>query len=88
MSCVASHQDLINVQIKLQLKAKNDFVSVIEVTRADINRSKMSRCQFGMNPNVDAKVVVLGCEFSGKTSLVQRFLYDRFIGDNKYQVQF
>jgi len=34
---------------------------------------------------VDVKVVMLGKEFSGKTSLVERFLNERFVGENKYQ---
>ena len=31
------------------------------------------------------KVVMLGKEFCGKTSLVERFLNERFSGENKYQ---
>jgi len=34
---------------------------------------------------VDMKVVMLGREFCGKTSLVERFLNERFAGENKYQ---
>lgn len=34
---------------------------------------------------VDLKVVLLGMEFSGKTSLVERYLHDRFQGDIPYQ---
>jgi len=40
-----------------------------------------------MSTNLDVKVVILGCEYSGKTSLAQRFLNDRFVGENKYQVK-
>ena len=35
--------------------------------------------------HVDLKVVLLGKEFSGKTSLVERWLNGRFAGENKYQ---
>ncbi|XP_070541543.1 ras-related protein Rab-24-like [Ptychodera flava] len=34
---------------------------------------------------VDLKVVLLGKEFGGKTSLVERYLHDRFHGDVPYQ---
>ena len=34
---------------------------------------------------VDMKVVMLGCEVVGKTSLVQRFIHDRFMGNITYQ---
>jgi len=34
---------------------------------------------------VDMKVVMLGKEFCGKTSLVERYLNDRFAGENRYQ---
>jgi len=34
---------------------------------------------------VDMKVVLLGKEFCGKTSLVERYLNDRFAGENRYQ---
>jgi len=34
---------------------------------------------------IDLKIVLLGKEFSGKTSLVERFLNDRYAGDNRYQ---
>jgi len=34
---------------------------------------------------VDLKVVMLGKEYCGKTSLVERFLNERFVGENKYQ---
>lgn len=34
---------------------------------------------------VDLKVVLLGKEYTGKTSLVERFIYDRFQGDRPYQ---
>ena len=30
---------------------------------------------------VDCKVVLLGREFAGKTSLVERYLHDRWLGD-------
>jgi len=36
-------------------------------------------------PVVELKVVILGKEFGGKTSLVQRYLNHRYSGDNKYQ---
>lgn len=38
-----------------------------------------------LSPKVDVKVVMLGKEFSGKTSIVERFLNERFVGENKYQ---
>jgi len=34
---------------------------------------------------VDMKVVMLGREYCGKTSVVERFLNERFAGENKYQ---
>ena len=34
---------------------------------------------------VDLKVVLLGKEYSGKTSLVERYLYNRFLGSVPYQ---
>jgi len=34
---------------------------------------------------IDIKVVLLGREYSGKTSLVERFLSERFAGENRYQ---
>jgi len=34
---------------------------------------------------VDLKVVMLGKEFCGKTSLVERYLNNRFAGENRYQ---
>ena len=34
---------------------------------------------------VDVKVVMLGKEYCGKTSVVERFLNERFSGENKYQ---
>ena len=34
---------------------------------------------------VDMKIVLLGKEFSGKTSLVERYMHDRFVGDAHYQ---
>ena len=36
-------------------------------------------------PEVEVKVVLLGHYFCGKTSLLERFLTDRFIGENRYQ---
>ena len=36
-------------------------------------------------PEVEAKVVLLGHYYCGKTSLLERFLTDRFIGENRYQ---
>ena len=38
-----------------------------------------------MGGRVDMKVVMLGREAGGKTSLVQRYLYDRFSGNLPYQ---
>lgn len=32
---------------------------------------------------VDAKVVLLGCQFCGKTSLAERYLHARFTGDDQ-----
>ena len=34
----------------------------------------------------EVKVVFLGMEYCGKTSLIDRFLNDRFTGENSYQV--
>lgn len=34
---------------------------------------------------VDMKIVLLGREYGGKTSLVERYLHDRFTGDMPYQ---
>ncbi|GIY21749.1 ras-related protein Rab-24 [Caerostris darwini] len=34
---------------------------------------------------VDVKIVLLGKEYSGKTSLVERFVYNSFSGENLYQ---
>lgn len=31
---------------------------------------------------IDLKVVMLGKQYGGKTSLAERFLHDRFSGDN------
>jgi len=33
----------------------------------------------------EIKVVMLGKEFSGKTSIVERFLSERYAGEHKYQ---
>lgn len=38
-----------------------------------------------MASRVDLKVVLLGKEYGGKTSLVERYLHDRFQGDIPYQ---
>ncbi|KAK2572470.1 Ras-related protein Rab-24 [Acropora cervicornis] len=38
-----------------------------------------------MGSKVDAKVVLLGKEFSGKTSLVERYLHERFNENVPYQ---
>jgi GTPase SAR1 family protein len=38
-----------------------------------------------MANKVDAKVVLLGKEYSGKTCLVERYLHDRFNKDIPYQ---
>jgi GTPase SAR1 family protein len=35
--------------------------------------------------NIELKVVLLGKECCGKTSLAERFLTDRFAGENRYQ---
>ena len=35
--------------------------------------------------NIELKVVLLGKECCGKTSLAERFLNDRFAGENRYQ---
>ena len=34
---------------------------------------------------VDMKIVLLGKEYSGKTSLVERYLHGRFKGNTTYQ---
>ena len=34
---------------------------------------------------VNMKVVMMGREYSGKTSLVERFLNERFVGEDRYQ---
>jgi GTPase SAR1 family protein len=34
---------------------------------------------------VDLKVVLLGSEYVGKTSLLERYVYDRFRGNLPYQ---
>ena len=34
---------------------------------------------------IDVKVVMLGKEYSGKTSIVERFLSESFGGENRYQ---
>jgi len=36
--------------------------------------------------NVDVKIIVLGAEYCGKTSLIDRFLKEKFDGENEYQV--
>jgi Ras-related protein Rab-24 len=38
-----------------------------------------------MTSKIDMKIVLLGKEYGGKTSLVERFLHDRFSGDIPYQ---
>ncbi|XP_059099347.1 ras-related protein Rab-24-like [Tigriopus californicus] len=38
-----------------------------------------------MSPPSDVKVVLLGTEYCGKSSLVERYLHDRFRGENCYQ---
>ncbi len=38
-----------------------------------------------MTGRVDMKIVLLGKEYGGKTSLVERYLHDRFTGDVPYQ---
>ena len=37
------------------------------------------------NARVDIKIVLLGKEYGGKTSLVERFLHDRFAETVAYQ---
>ena len=44
----------------------------------------LSCCVVRMS-RVDMKVVLLGREYSGKTSVVERYLYDRFQGQVPYQ---
>lgn len=38
-----------------------------------------------MSGKVDMKIVLLGKEFGGKTSLVERYLHNRFLGNVPYQ---
>ncbi|XP_064630776.1 ras-related protein Rab-24-like [Lineus longissimus] len=38
-----------------------------------------------MTNKIDMKIVLLGKEYGGKTSLVERYLHDRFSGDIPYQ---
>ena len=55
-----------------------------------LNNSNMSSMSNTSNKigvtQAEVKVVFLGMECCGKTSLIDRFLNDRFTGENSYQV--
>jgi GTPase SAR1 family protein len=60
-----------------------------------LNNSNMSNASSMSNTSnkigvtqAEVKVVFLGMEYCGKTSLIDRFLNDRFTGENSYQVKY
>jgi GTPase SAR1 family protein len=65
----------------MEISAAANFAIVID----RLDREKMLHNNIGVS-GVDVKVVFLGMEYCGKTSLIERFLNNRFAGEDRYQV--
>ena len=68
-----------------EMRAAANFAIVLD----KFGRDKMLPNNIGVSSaQVDVKVVFLGVEYCGKTSLIDRFLNNRFAGEDRYQVNF
>ena len=66
-----------------EMRAAANFAIVLD----KFGRDKMLPNNIGVSSaQMDVKVVFLGVEYCGKTSLIDRFLNNRFAGEDRYQV--
>uniref|UniRef100_T1J8R1 Uncharacterized protein n=1 Tax=Strigamia maritima TaxID=126957 RepID=T1J8R1_STRMM len=86
---------LMKMHVRLELEIAGNlfgYLFILDVSRRDIllqrriAKELSALCLFLLTMSrVDLKVVLLGKEYGGKTSLVERYLNDRFQGEVPYQ---
>ena len=73
------------ISIVKQLRFQNRRSTVTPISFFPSNMKLFNSKTGAERPQTEVKVVILGTEFTGKTCLIQRFLSERFVGENKYQ---